>query len=49
MHEHSSLDGKPIEKIVHEIVYLPPPQDRIPAEDPVPALVWRGNGNNGAN
>ena len=49
MHEHSGLDGKPIEKIVHEIVYLPPPQDRIPAEDPVPALVWRGNGKDGAN
>jgi hypothetical protein len=49
MHEHSSLDGKPIERIVHEIVYLPPPQNRILADDPQPALVRRGNGNNGAN
>jgi hypothetical protein len=51
MHEHSGPDSQPIQKIVREIVHLQPPpqQDVLPAGDPQPVLIWRGNGKNGAN
>jgi len=33
MHEHSGSDSKPLEKIVREIVYMPPPGEIESIED----------------
>jgi hypothetical protein len=45
--EHAGEGGTPIERIVHEIVYL----SATPVEDDAepPLLEWRSNGKDGAN
>ena len=48
MHEHSGSDSKPLEKIVREIVYMPPPGEIEPIEDmdqPLEITFVRSNGN----
>ena len=48
MHEHSGSDSKPLEKIVREIVYMPPPGEIESIEDmdqPLEITFVRSNGN----
>jgi len=49
MHEHSGPDSNPIEKIVREIVYMPPPDEIESIEDmpqqPLKISFVRSNGN----
>src|SRR5215467_3186332 len=54
--EHSGPDSNPIEKIVNEIVYMPPPPDKIKSIEDMPQppleitfVRSNGNGSGGSN